>query len=376
MTSSPDCSSRAPHPALSTPRSLGYRMPAEWAPHEATWLSWPRKEGRSFEGRFETILPLWIAMCRILSRNEKVHINAFDEAHEEEIRKQLVREKIAVGQRVFLHRFPAYEPWCRDHGPIFVTQDANRDLPGLAVVDWIFNTWGMKYPPYDRDDAIPRHVAHCLDVPLFEPGIVMEGGSLDVNGQGTLLTTEACLLNRNRNPRLTRSQIEERLRDYLGVTRILWLGQGLKGDDTDGHVDDLSRFVDPQTVVTVVEEDPKDVNHAPLQENLRRLREMKDQDGRPLRIVPLPTPGVVACDGNRLPASYANFYIANGTVLLPVYNHPNDIVAQRILQELLPDREVIPLDCRKMIWGRGAIHCVTQQQPRPGAGFAPANQVK
>lgn len=343
---------------LKTPAQLGYRMPAEWESHTATWLSWPRKDGISFPDRFNAIPAYWVKMCELLSPHEEVHINTFDDAHEEEIRSHLSQAKIKVGGRVFLHRFPAYEPWCRDHGPVFIVKDSS-----LAVVDWGYNAWGGKYPPFDLDDAVPQHVAKLLKLPLFSPGIVMEGGSLDVNGKGTLLTTESCLLNKNRNPSLSKKKIETYLRDFLGVTNILWLGDGIEGDDTDGHVDDITRFINSNTVVTVIEEDPQDFNYHPLQENLKRLKTMKDQDGKPLQVVPLPMPGRIEYDGQRLPASYANFYIANKVVLLPVYRHKNDSIAQATLQKFLPTRKVIPIDCVDLIWGLGAFHCVTQQQP-------------
>ncbi len=346
---------------------LDYRMPAEWEPHEATWLTWPRREGASFPGRYEVVRECWIAMCRALSPGEKVRINVMDETHEAIVRAELQQAGLAVDRDIFLHRFPAWEPWCRDHGPTFLVRRGGGHGDPLAVVDWIFNAWGGKYRPFDLDDAIPKRIAEWTGARLFEPGIVLEGGSIDVNGCGTLLTTESCLLNPNRNPHLSRAEIEETLREQLGVSNILWLGSGLVGDDTDGHVDDLARFVDPRTVVTVVEEDPSDVNYAALRENHERLRGMKDQDGNPLRVVALPTPGVVEHRGQRLPASYANFYLANGVALLPAYHHPNDAVAREILQRLLPGREIVPVDCRKLIRGRGAIHCVTQQQPRGDA---------
>ncbi len=348
-------------------------MPAEWEPHAATWLTWPRRDGISFPDRFELIPKYWARMCKLLSPHEQVHINVFDDTQEEEIRKHLFRARLKIGERIFLHRFPAYEPWCRDHGPIFIVNPESeirnpkseiRNLKSpLAVVDWGYNAWGNKYPPYDLDDQVPQHVAQWLNVPLFSPGIVMEGGAFDVNGRGALLTTESCLLNKNRNPGLSKARIEKCLRDYLGVSHILWLGDGIEGDDTDGHIDDIARFVDPRTVVAVVEEDPLDANYQPLQENLKRLRSMKDQDGRPLRVVTLPMPGIVEYQGQRLPASYANFYIANRIVLLPTYGHANDRVARRRLQKLFQKRKVVAIDCRDLIWGLGAFHCVTQQMP-------------
>jgi agmatine deiminase len=368
------------------PRETGYRMPAEWEPHAATWLTWPRRHGISFPGRFDAIQETWVRVTEILSHHEQVHINAFDDEHEAEIGLQLKCAKDLVHEQVFLHRFPAYEPWCRDHGPIFVIRDASgptsssegvqtaplRNLRAggiaarreLAVLDWGYNAWGGKYPPYDLDDAVPQHVARYLGVPLIQPGMVLEGGSIDVNGRGTLLTTEACLLNPNRNPERSREQIEQALRDYLGVSKILWLGDGIAGDDTDGHVDDLARFVNPTTVAAVVEDDPADVNYGPLQDNLLRLRSMTDQNGRPLHIETLPMPRPIYREGQRLPACYANFYIANGLVLVPVFDDVSDVRALATLERLLPDRRVIGIPALELIWGLGALHCITQQQPK------------
>jgi agmatine deiminase len=232
-------------------------------------------------------------------------------------------------------------------------------------VDWGYNAWGDKYPPYDLDDVIPSRVGSEYGIPVFHPGIVMEGGSIDVNGAGTLLTTEACLLNPNRNPQLSQRQIEQYLEDYLGVRHILWLGDGIEGDDTDGHVDDLTRFVDATTVVTVVEQDPADTNYEPLQENLKRLGSMKDQDGRRLRVVTLPMPRRLEHEGQRLPASYANFYIGNSVVLLPTYDTRRDGEAIDTLQRLFPTRRVVGIDCIDLVWGLGAFHCVSQQWPAP-----------
>ncbi len=336
-------------------------MPAEWEPHAATWLTWPRPDGISFPDRYDDVPPVYAAFIRELVRGEEVHINVWDAAMGEWVRELLAGHGVPL-DRVRFHPFPAYEPWCRDHGPIFLVRDT-AGRRERAVVDWGYNAWGGKYPPFDLDDAVPRHVARLRGLPLHSPGIVMEGGSLDVNGRGTLITTESCLLNPNRNPGLDRAAIEEHLREYLGVSHILWLGDGIVGDDTDGHVDDLTRFVSADTVVTVVEEDPADANHAPLQENLRRLRSMADQDGRPLRVVELPCPGVVEHDGERLPASYANFYIANAAVILPTYRHPNDRRAQEILQGLFPDRPVVGLDSTDLVWGLGSFHCISQQEP-------------
>lgn len=300
-------------------------------------------------------------IVRQLAPREEVHINVRDAAMETEVRDRL-REGGVASAGVVLHQNPTNDAWCRDHGPIFVqrTVEGRREE---AIIDWDYNAWGDKYPPYDLDDVVPTRIAREYGLPVYHPGIVMEGGSLDVNGRGTLLTTESCLLNPNRNPELSRTDIETCLRNYLGVRHILWLGDGIVGDDTDGHVDDLTRFVDATTLVTAVEPDPADDNHAPLAANLARLREMRDQDGEPFRIVALPMPEPVFFDGQRLPASYANFYIANGVVLLPTYRSPRDDEARRILQELFPHRRVVGIDCTDLVWGLGAIHCVTQQWP-------------
>jgi agmatine deiminase len=335
-------------------------MPAEWEPHAATWLAWPHKRD-SWPGNFEPIPAVWVEMVRALAPHETVNILVNDAATAAAVRARLQAADVATGN-VALHQIATDDAWARDHGPTFVTRDVDGRRE-LAAIDWIYNAWGGKYPPWERDDAVPRQIAPLLGVRLFEPGIVLEGGSIDVNGRGTLLTTEACLLNPNRNPQLTRAQIEQFLRDYLGVRHILWLGDGIVGDDTDGHIDDLARFVDPSTVVTVRESDPRDDNYARLQANYERLKQMSDQDGRALRVVTLPMPAAVFYEDQRLPASYANFYIANGVVLVPVFDDPNDAVALRTLQELFPRRRIVGIGARELVWGLGAFHCVTQQQP-------------
>ena len=344
-----------------TPAQLGYRMPAEWEPHVGTWFTWPRPEGISFPDKYDTVPPVYAELIRQLVEVEEVHVNIWNEEKELLVR-ELLRVHKAPVDRVHFHHFPAYEPWCRDHGPIFVvrSQDGRRER---AVVDWGYNAWGGKYPPFDLDDQIPQHVAQYRDLPLFSPGIVMEGGSIEVNGRGTLLTTTACLLNKNRNPHLAQQQIEVYLKDYLGVRNILWLGEGIIGDDTDGHIDDISRFVDPQTIVTVVEDDPKDENYEILKENLERLKTFKDQDGKPFRIVTIPMPGIIQYEEQRLPASYANFYIANKIVLVPTYRSENDRRALEILQSVFKDRKVIGIDSTELIWGLGSFHCISQQEP-------------
>ena len=360
----------SPSTAEATPKQLGYRLPAEWEPHEATWLSWPHKEA-SWPGKIATIFPVYAQMVAALARSETVHINVNDERMEAQARSFLDAARAAGDIR--FHRFATNDAWCRDHGAIIL---AHRDgqqaaVPRLAI-DWDYNAWGNKYPPHDLDNLIPSSMAQTLKIPCRSGGMVLEGGSIDSNGAGVLLTTEGCLLNPNRNRQLSQAEIETRLIDMLGVEKVLWLGDGIAGDDTDGHVDDLTRFVDERRVVTAVEADPADDNFAPLQENLRRLETMTDLQGRPLEIIPIPMPPPVVYEGQRLPASYANFYIANTVVLLPTYNHPHDELARQTLAKLFPSREVIGLDCTDLIWGLGAFHCLTQQVPAANSPFSEA----
>ena len=326
-------------------------MPAEWAPHAATWLAWPHKEA-SWPGKLSLIPPIFAEMARLLAPGELVHINVRDSEMQADARKIL--DAAGVPRiRCLIHQIPTNDSWIRDHGPMFLNGPDGRQ----KIVDWGYNAWGGKYPPYDLDDVVPTKVGELLGLEVLHPGIVMEGGSIDVNGQGLLLTTEACLLNPNRNPHLNRDAIAALLREYTGATQVLWLGDGIVGDDTDGHVDDLTRFVAPDAVVTVVEDDPADANYAPLQDNLRRLRAM------PFTVHTLPMPAPVEYEGQRLPASYANFYIANEVVLLPAFADKNDEIARETLQRLFPTRRIVPIDCRDLIWGLGAFHCLTQQQP-------------
>ncbi|MEI6712757.1 MAG: agmatine deiminase family protein [Verrucomicrobiota bacterium] len=341
------------------PAALGYRMPAEWEPHAATWLSWPRPEGISFPDSYERVMPAFAKMVDALADSEPVCINVWNAAHEAEVRSQLTRHG-ARSEHVRFYHHPAHEPWCRDHGPIFLKRAA---APETVIVDWAYNAWGGKYPPYDLDDAVPTRVAELLELPVYGPEMILEGGSIEVNGSGTLLTTTSCLLNPNRNPHLSKEQIEGFIREYLGVSNILWLGDGIEGDDTDGHIDDLTRFVNRTTVVTVLETDHSDPNHEPLQENLRTLEGMRLEDGSPLQVLRLPMPARIDREDLRLPASYANFYIGNKVVLLPVFADPNDARAIEVLQSVFPERQIVPIDCRELIWGLGAFHCLTQQQP-------------
>ena len=339
-----------------TPAQLGYHMPAEWEPHVATWLSWPRREGISFPDSFDRVLPTLRAMVEALIESENVCINVCNGAHEAEARQVLRGLSM---ERITFHRIPTNEPWCRDHGPIFLTR---KKEPRLAIVDWDYNAWGNKYPPFNLDEVVPTRVAEIFGVPVFYPRMILEGGAIEVNGAGALLTTESCLLNRNRNPDFSRQAIERRLRDYLGVREILWLGDGIAGDDTDGHIDDLARFVSEGKVVTVIEEDGDDENFEPLQKNLTRLREMKIDNSK-IDILTLPMPRKIVREDLRLPASYANFYVANRCVLVPTFADPADEAALSILQRCFPTRRVIGIDCRELIWGLGTFHCLTQQQP-------------
>jgi agmatine deiminase len=349
----------------SNPARFGYRMPAEWEPHQATWLSWPHNRA-SWPGVFEHVEPVMVEAVTALATSEPVHINVLDAGHEARVRALLDSATLA---QVSFHHFPTNDAWCRDHGAIFVTRDPQQSAP-LAALHFDYNAWGGKYPPFDLDRRIGRLMAEALDVPRFPGDMILEGGSIDVNGDGALLTTEQCLLNPNRNPRLSREDIETRLREMLGIEQVLWLGDGIEGDDTDGHVDDLARFVARDVVVTVVEPDRADVNHAPLAANLERLRTMRLCDGGALRILELPLPAPLWLEGQRLPASYANFYIANSVVLLPVFADPNDARAIDVLQTCFRGRRIVPIDCRRLVVGLGTFHCLTQQVPVPGAGRA------
>lgn len=334
-------------------------MPAEWAPHSATWLSWPHNL-ETWPTYLEKVRDVWVRMVAALSPHEQVYLLVNDGAARTEVAARLNGAKAAMAN-VTLLEIPTVDVWMRDYGPTFVTRHA-ADRP-LACNDWIFNGWGGKYQAYEEDERVARAIAQLLEVPVFDHKLILEGGSIEVNGAGTCLTTEQCLLNRNRNPHLSRAEIEEYLRGSLGVRQILWLGEGIVGDDTDGHIDDIARFVNPTTVACIIEANPGDENYRFLQENHERLQGARDQDGNKLTIVCLPCPAPVLFDGARLPASYANFYIANEIVLVPVFDDDNDQKALGLLQELFPQRKIVGLRCNEVVAGLGAIHCVTQQQP-------------
>lgn len=346
------------HGPLTMDLPTGFHFPAEWAPHVATWLSWPHKE-ESWPGKIKTIYRPYCEFIKILAEGEYVRINLASE----KMKAFAIEQLQAVGanlDRVEFFDFPTNDAWCRDHGPAFII---NPETKQKAIIDWGYNAWGDKYPPYDLDDVIPTKIANHFGLPVYHPGIVMEGGSVDFNGKGTVLTTTACLLNKNRNPHLNQQQIEGYVQNYYGVEQVLWLGDGIVGDDTDGHIDDITRFVNGDTVVTVVEENKKDENYHILQENLDTLKTMRLLDGKQLNIVELPMPDAVYYDGQRLPASYANFYIANTSVIVPTYRCKNDERALDILQPLFPDRKVIGIDSTDIIWGLGSFHCLSQQEP-------------
>ena len=358
-----------------TPSQLGFRMPAEWEPHAATWIAWPHNR-EDWPGKFAPIAWVYTEIVRLLSRNEPVHIVVRNGAMKRRAAVRLDAAGVDI-DRVRFFKATTDRVWLRDSGPTFVVRDrqapeahsgedegdATFDSSPIGLVEWKFNAWA-KYENYRDDRRLPRRLSKWLGLPRWVPRVeqggrrvrvVMEGGAIDVNGRGTVLTTEECLLGevQARNPGLGRADVERVLADYLGARHVIWLGRGIAGDDTHGHVDDLARFVDPRTVVTVVEPRADDPNHEPLKENLERLHAARDQDGEPLRVVELPMPRPVVFEGLRLPASYANFYIANGTVLVPTFNDPADRVALNTLAQVFPDREVVGVYCGDLVLGLG-----------------------
>jgi agmatine deiminase len=369
-------------------------MPAEWEPHEATWMAWPHNQS-DWPGKFEAIPWIYAEIVRHLARVERVNILVNDEAAEAKARQVLVRSQVLpesaaeplsrpsqkrartghLGARnIRFWQIPTNRGWTRDFGPIFVKRDSRkRDLPPMGTTVWRFNAWA-KYDDWQLDSRAGTEIAKLLRIPSWQPErrvdgeprrIVLEGGSIDVNGRGTLITTEECLLSevQQRNPGLEKRQIEELFVDYFGIDKVIWLERGIAGDDTHGHIDDIARFVGPRTVVTAYEPDPDDANYEPLRDNFRWLKKSSDERGRPLKVVKLPMPAPVYFEGQRLPASYANFYVANKLVLVPVFGDVNDRLALDTLAEVFPDREVVGVYCRDFIWGLGALHCMTQQQP-------------
>ncbi len=344
---------------MSTPRELGYYFPAEFAKHEATWLSWPHKEA-SWPGKIDSIYPSYSLFVKYLAESELVRINVADETMQTAATAHLNKAGVDMSKvQFFLH--PTNDAWCRDHGPAFLVNP--NAAQKKIIVDWGYNAWGNKYPPYDLDDVIPTLIGKHFNIPVYHPGIVMEGGSVEFNGKGALITSTACLLNPNRNPHLTQSEIEKYLFDYYGVEQVLWVDEGIIGDDTDGHIDDTVRFVNEDTVITVVEENKNDENYELLQHNFRQLQQMRLLNGKQLNIVELPMPDAIVYEDQRLPASYANFYISNKHVIVPTFRSKKDDTALQILSGCFPGREVVGIDSTDIIWGLGSFHCLSQQEP-------------
>jgi agmatine deiminase len=355
----------------SLPKELGFRLAAEWEPHEATWLAWPHRRD-DWPGKFAAIPWVYVEIVRLLSRVEPVNILVNGHRQRRQAADQLDRGGVDLAKVQFV-RVATDRCWIRDYGPMFAV-NTSADEPAIGVVDWRFNGWA-KYDDHRSDNRVARRLADRLGLPRWKPEVegeedrdrvVLEGGAIDVNGQGTLITTEECLLSpeQARNPGLDRDALEQLFAAYLGVRHVIWLGRGIAGDDTHGHVDDLARFVGPQTVVTVLESRQDDVNHEPLRENWERLTAARDQDGQPLRVVTLPMPAPVVFEGQRLPASYANFYIANNLVLMPTFNDPADRQALSTLAGLFPDRTVVGVHAVDLVWGLGTLHCMTRDQPK------------
>jgi agmatine deiminase len=351
----------SPNVTKQTPVQHGFYMPAEWHPHTATWLTWP-KDPMTWPDRVPIVEKIYLDMIATLTPHEIVNLLVDDQETANAVR---TRCQFPGTDNLHIHQIKTVDSWIRDYGPGFLIDGKGN----LAFNDWDFNAWGSKYEDLKQDDEIPGKLEAIIKAARFEPGIVMEGGSIEVNGQGCVLTTEQCLLNPNRNPHLNRNEIERYLKNYLGVEKVLWLGEGIVGDDTDGHIDDIARFVSADTIVCALEEDPADTNFKLLQDNYARLQRMTDVKGNHFNIVTLPMPGIVfgeSTDRNleRLPASYANFYVGNTVILAPVFGHSNDQRAVDILQVLFPERRVVPINCEPLVWGMGTIHCVTQQQPQ------------
>lgn len=334
-----------------------YRFPAEWEPHVATWLAWPHNP-ETWPGCLAEVQPVWAKMAAALSWGEQVQILIKDENILQNAKTLLASEKCQIKNIIF-HKIPTNDSWMRDCGPVFM-----KGPQGKVLLNFEFNMWGGKYPPWDLDNDVPNQLSALLKLPKVDTGIILEGGSIEVNGQGVLLTTEQCLLNKNRNPQLNKTQIEDLLKKYLQVNDILWLPGGIEGDDTDGHIDDLARFVNETTILCVVEQDPQDENYKILQENLKILKSFKTSQGKPYEVIEIPMPKPIEYEGvGRLPASYANYYIGNSVVLAPIFKDPQDEKMISILKKFFPSREIVAIDARKMVVGLGAFHCVTQQEP-------------
>lgn len=341
------------------PAHLGYTFPAEFAKHEATWLSWPHKEA-SWPGKINSIYPNYSQFVKYLAMSEYVRINVADAVMENFAKEHLQKAGVNMEKVQFFHH-PTNDAWCRDHGPAFLINP--NAAHKKVIVDWNYNAWGNKYPPYDLDDVIPTLISKHFNIPVYHPGIIMEGGSVEFNGAGSVLTSTCCLLNPNRNPDLTKEKIETYLQQYYGVQQVLWVSEGIVGDDTDGHIDDTVRFVNEDTVITVIEDKKTDENYELLQTNLKELQTMRLLSGKQLNIVELPMPDEVIYEDQRLPASYANFYISNQHVIVPTFRCGKDEKALQIIQSCFTDRDVVGIDSTDIIWGLGSFHCLSQQEP-------------
>ncbi|MEI7499535.1 MAG: agmatine deiminase family protein [Bacteroidota bacterium] len=343
-----------------TPKELGYYFPAEWMEHSATWLSYPHDDSYSWPGTLTKIFPFYNRFVKELSKSEQVCINVRDEALRDRVTRDLTMLDVDLSKITFLFH-PTNDAWCRDHGPAFLIKPGAK-VPKV-IVNWRYNAWGEKYA-HDLDDKIPELIGNYLHIPVFHSDIVMEGGAVDFNGKGTLLTTNQCLLHENRNPGLLQHEIEEYLHNFYGVEQVLWLDEGIDGDDTNGHIDDITRFFREDAVVTMVEPTRSDANHKILLENLRKLKTFRLSNGKQLDIAEIPMPKPVVYDHQRLPASYSNFYIANKSVIVPNFQCKEDDKAMRILEECFPDRSIIGIDSVDIIWGLGSFHCLSQQEPK------------
>lgn len=344
-----------------TPKKLGYYMPAEWEKQSAVWLTWPHNNETWPEGIFE-VEESYVQFIKVLHTAQKANVLVNDETLKLKAISKLKKADVDTSKICF-YEIKNVDAWMRDYGPTFViNRKASNEAKKIAIVKWIFNAWGNKYEETKQDEGIQYEINKTLKVPMFEAGIVLEGGSIEVNGLGTVLVTEQCLLNKNRNPNLSKGDIEQYLREYLDVSKVLWLKEGIIGDDTDGHIDDIARFVNKNTIVCAFEDNKKDANYSILRENYEILQNMADQYGKKFNVVKLPMPKI-NYKGKRLPASYANFYIGNKAVVVPVFGHKNDKKALEILQALFPKREVIGINCRRMVYGLGTLHCISQQQP-------------
>jgi agmatine deiminase len=342
-----------------TPREQGYRFPAEWEKHKATWLSYPHSDSYSWPGRLGEIFPPYNEFIRVLSEGEKVCINVRNNELKEKVTREMEEMKVDLSKvDLFIH--PTNDAWCRDHGPAFLVNPDAADKK--IIVSWKYNAWGDKYP-HELDEQIPGLIGLQLGLPVCYPGIVMEGGAVEFNGTGTLLTTTACLLNENRNPSLKQDGIEKYLRDYYGVEQILWLKEGIDGDDTNGHIDDIARFFREDAIIAVVEPDRSDPNCRILKENLKTLKTMRLLNGKQPDVAELPMPSPVIFEGQRLPASYANFYISNKAVIVPLFKCKEDDQAMQVFEECFPDRKVVGINSVEIIWGLGSFHCLSQQEP-------------